>query len=448
MRALSEFRSLVKLAVPLIAAQLAQIGIEVVDTLAMGRLGEQALAAGALALPSILFVMIICIGIMAGQGILVARAFGADDDDDIREKLAAGLQLALLLSIPSIILLLAMPRLMILIGLDPLSVDYVSQYIRLFVFAYPCILVFISLRELLNALNHPTVVTLTSTIAIPLNIFGNWVFGFGKLGVTAMGISGIALATVFTNILMITLLFGYIASHSQLQHFLPGRKILLPRWAALKEIFALGLPIGLQGFSEVSLFSVTAILMGYFGEAALAAHQISMQCITITFMFFLGISQATSIRLNQCLGAKDYSAARHNIVLGLLLSLLISLVTAGLYWGYPKDVADLYVNTTLRNHTEIIEYSIQFLAIAGVFQMLDALQVTATGVLRGFKDTKVPALLGVSSFWMFGLGSGAYLAFAQSQGSTGLWWGIAIGVGASATLLLIRVWMMMKRMLL
>lgn len=442
-----QFRPMMKLALPLVAAQLAQVGVEVVDTLFMGRMGGKTLAAGALAIPSILFILIVCIGIIGGMGILIARAYGEKNDAQVKEMFSAGLQLSLWLSLPSILLLALIPKLLLSMGQDPTIIEVLSTYINIILLTYPAMLLFIVLREYLNALNHPNVIMVVSVIAIPLNALGNWLLGFGKFGLPNLGIAGIGWATFLSQWLIVSILFLYIFLKNDLRAHLPRWQLLNKQLKPIKEIVALGLPMGLQGLFEVGLFSITAVMMGFFGQDALAAHQISVQCVTVTFVFFLGISQACSIRMNHCIGAKQYADAESSIYMGLFLNTTISIITATMYWGCPVFFANLYVDIQLPHHAAIVNHTIQFLAIAGLFQIIDALQVTASGVLRGFKDTKIPMLLGISSFWIFGLGSGYYLTFTRNIGSTGLWWGIAIGIGVSAAVLLTRVHIMIKRQL-
>ena len=179
--------------------------------------------------------------------------------------------------------------------------------------------------------------------------------------------------------------------------------------------------------------------MGYFGITALAAHQIALQCSAVVFMVPLGIAQATTIRVGQALGSKSICGAQTSVKVGMLLGLCFSLISASCFIFLPKPLIFLFLESEPSFDPRLMTLAQHFLFIAGIFQLVDVVQVLANGALRGYKDTFMPMLLGLLSYWFVGLGSGVLLAFYFGWGGVGLWWGLAIGIGVSGVVLYARL---------
>lgn len=433
-----EIREALRLSMPLMAALLAQIGMETVDVLMMGRLSTKALAAGALGSAVYLSLLIFCVGMLLAVGVLVARYHGGRKPKSISKVLWQGVYLALALSVPCILLMIVSDRLLMAIGQEPSLVALMDIYLYALAWGVPATLLFLCFREFLSGLGHPRIIMVISLIALPCNALVNYILMFGKLGFPKLGLAGIGYATSLIDWAMFITLILFIYSQKRLRRYLLMRQRQFS-WVLIQEIVKIGWPVGVMMALEIGLFSISSIFMGYFGEYSLAAHQIALQCLSLVFMLPLGIGQAAGILVGHALGAKDPEKAKRMVYINLAIGQIIAVFTALIFFIVPQFLIGLYVNLQ-RVNPQVINLGVNFLFLAALFQFGDALQVIANGALRGYKDTFIPMLLGLLSYWIIGLGSGYYLAFVRGWQGVGLWCGLAIGITISGLLLFCRLY--------
>ncbi|MCZ6769049.1 MAG: MATE family efflux transporter, partial [Acidobacteria bacterium] len=197
----------------------------------------------------------------------------------------------------------------------------------------------------------------------------------------------------------------------------------------------IGWPIGVTLGLEVGLFSFTALLMGLFGTAVLAAHQIAIQCASYAFMVPLGLSMAVSVRVGQATGRRDLPGARRAGYVGMWLGASFMMISAICFWAFPRSIISLFLDVESALNREVVLTATVLLSLVAVFQIFDGLQVTAAGALRGLKDTRIPMLIAVISYWFVGLTSGYVLGFQLDFEGVGLWWGLVLGLTTAALLL-------------
>lgn len=298
---------------------------------------------------------------------------------------------------------------------------------------------YIALREFITAISKPRIVIAISLSAIPLNALGNYILMFGKLGLPALGIFGVGLATALVDLLMFLALALYITFHPHFREYKIFR-FERPHWDILSKIIRIGLPVGINFGIEEGLFMVVGLLMGYLGVVALAAHQIAIQCMTVAIMIPIGIAQATAIRVSQSMGAHHNT---ENILgrayIGIFCGIILSFIAATIFWLFPYSLATSFLDPNISANKPVIALAIKLLAIAALFHIVDAVQLITNGALRGLQDTFAPMLFGLISFWIIGIGSGYIMAFKLKMGAAGLWWGLALGVTVSAILLQVRL---------
>ena len=213
-----------------------------------------------------------------------------------------------------------------------------------------------------------------------------------------------------------------------------------PDWAAFRSVFALGLPIGLTLVAETGMFTGANVLMGWFGAEPLAAHGIALQIAGLTFMVHLGISNAATIRVGTAHGTGDAQGLRLAAIAAILLSVGFALIPMAAFLTIPETLTGLYLNPADPRAPQIVALAASLMLYAGLFQLADAMQAIALGLLRGVQDTRVPMVLAVVSYWLIGLPAGWLLAFPLGLGPPGLWLGLLIGLMAAAGLLMSRFW--------
>lgn len=435
---LIEARQLLLLALPLITAALAQMGMEIVDTLMMGRLGPEALASGSLGSAIFLFLLVVSIGVVTAVGVLVARHIGAGEIHAATKVFHQSVWLVLVLSVPVIGVMWYVSKFLLAIGEQPDIVVGTQAFLHGLAWGVFPALGFFALREFVSAVSQPRVIMIVSIAAIPLNALANYVLMYGKLGFPAWGIAGIGYASSLIEWLMFIALVSYVFWHSTFTGYRVFRQFEPPKWSIVKEIFNLGLPVGILYGFETGMFSIATVMMGYFGVQSLAAHQIALQSLSVAFMPSMGFSQATAVRVSQALGANNRGKAKRAAYVGIFLSLVSASIMAICFWLFPKPIIALFINIRKAHNQSVIYLATAFLGICAIFEMLDALQVIMTGILRGLKDTVTPMLLGLLSYWCVGLGAAYWLAFRFKLEGTGIWWGLAIGITVSAALLVWR----------
>jgi MATE family multidrug resistance protein len=427
-----EVRACLHLAIPLAAAQLSQAATNFFDTVMMGLLGSQILAAGALGAISFTTLILIGTGIVSAVGALAATAFGAENLQRVRQIASQGLWLSAIFSIPIVLLLWNLGALLQHLGQEPDTARLAQTYLRPIAWGYPAAIGFAVLKNIISALNRPRLVMVIMVGGVLLNVTANYVLMFGKLGFPALGLAGIGWASTLTFWAKFLAIAGFVQFNPDWTSYriFSGwyrcdRKIL---W----ELVQLGSPIGILFAVESGLFAATAYLMGYLGTVTLAAHQIAIQTAAITFMVPVGISYATTMRVGQMQGRNDPDGARRAGYVGIALGAAFMGAMAILIWSFPAGIVAIYLDTSNPENAPVVELAISLLGVAAIFQLFDGIQVTAAGALRGLKDTRVPMWIGFFSYWGIGMGSGYLLGLHFGWGGVGLWLGLAFGLATAA----------------
>ena len=426
-----ELISALKLSLPMAGAQLAQVSLSFIDALMCGRLGASALAGAGLGTAAFAMILLPLLGIINAVSPLVAQAHGAEDPEGVRQNMRQTLILACGLGLIGILLLSWTPALLRWMEQPPELIAIAKSYLDAARWSLLPAFLVAGLRGTLDALSRPRIGLLVSLSAIGINIVCNWAFMFGHLGFPDLGVAGTGWATTLVNLWMLLLLICYL----DLDPSLKTRHLLRGKWrietAYCTEILRIGTPICFGIMAEVWLFCGLSFLMGKLGSTALAAHQIALNLSSLTFMFALGISNASTVRVGQALGKGDPVAARRAGATGMLLGMAI-MSTAGLsFWLAPRLYISAFLDLNDPANAAVIGLAILLLRLATLFQIFDALQVTSQGALRGLKDTFIPMLIGFACYWLIGFGGGVVLAFQFKMGATGLWWGLILGLSSA-----------------
>ncbi|MBE9031249.1 MATE family efflux transporter [filamentous cyanobacterium LEGE 11480] len=433
-----EIQASITLTIPLAASQLAQAATGFVDTIIMGWLGPNTLAAGGLGAAIFMTCYVGGLGIITGVIPLIAQAHGAQNKPRIRQLTAQGLWLSLFIAIPVMWLLTRAEIIMQWIGQSPAITQPAQTYLNILTGAYFPAIAFIMLRGVVSSIGAPRAPMVIALGGLSFNIIANYVLAFGKLGFPALGLQGVAIASVMNYWGIFLALLLYIFWHRQLKHYHLFAKLKELNLPLLRELLHLGLPIGVSFTTEAGLFSVTTFLMGLISTEILAAHQIVFQTTAIIFMVPLGMSYATTIRVGQWLGSNDHTGIARSAYVGMFLSVSFMLLMATGILLFPTAVIGLYLDLSQPDNAALIPIVSPLLRVAALSLILDGVQTTAAGALRGLQDTKIPMFLSFTAFWIIGLGSGYILGFRLGWGGVGLWSGQAIGVATAALLFVSR----------
>jgi multidrug resistance protein, MATE family len=429
----AEFRATLRLALPLVFAEIGWMAMGIVDTIMVGRLPNSAVAIGATGLGQSLYhsVVIFGGGLLLGLDTFVAHAYGREDLADARHSLINGLFIALVLTPLLMFAVSFWPALMQRFGISVELVGPMRPFLRALNWGTLPLLMYFTLRRYLQAVNvvNPIMFALISANAV--NAFGNWVLIYGHLGFKAMGITGSGWSTCIARIYM-ALVLAITLIYQESKRKMPGwtgmARIELQRISALLR---LGAPAASQILLEIGAFAAATALCARLGAVPLSGHEIALNCAAFTYMVPLGISSAAAVRVGQQLGRGDPIAAHRAgwsaIVLGAGF-----MTSAGLVFvSVPKFIARMF-----SPDPTVIRVGATLLLVAAAFQLFDGVQTVATGALRGTGDTRTPMLANLIAYWLIGLPLGYFLCFRVGWGALGVWLGLCIGLILIGTALL------------
>ena len=433
-----ELRSLVRLALPIVAVQVGLMLMGVVDTLMVGRVSAAALAAVALGNLYFFGIAIFGMGVLFALDPVISQAVGARDEGAVARGLQRGLILALGLALLALIPLLIVEPVITILRQPPDVIPLAAGYVHAATPGLPAFLAFVVLRQTLQAMDRVRPIVVAILAANVVNAVLNWMLVFGHVGMPALGPIGTGWASTLSRWFMLVVLL--VLTTRRLGPYLrpAGREVV--RLKPLGRMLRLGVPIGAQFQLEMGAFAAVALLMGWLGTAQMAGHQIAINLASLTFMVPVGIAQAGSVRVGQAVGRGDPGAARIAMKSALIAGASFMAVTGLLFLTLPGPLTALYTD-----ELEVITVAVALIPVAGVFQVFDGLQVVAAGVLRGIGDTTAPFVANLLAFWLIGIPISLWLGFRTPAGPVGLWWGLVAGLAAVAFFLLARIRVRMRR---
>lgn len=436
-------KPLMVLMLPILGTQLAQTGMGVVDTLIAGLAGTLDLASIAVGSSIWLPIVLFEAGIMVALTPMVAHAKGAKNKQLSAHYLQQGIYLGLVIGLVAMtIMLLGTRPLMALMeiseDIQSITVDYLF-YIAL---ALPAVAIHQAFRSYNEAVHLTKPVTVIAFAGLLLNIPLNLVFVFGFGPIEAMGGPGCGLASLIVFYLMTIAIWVFTSLSKHHQKVKPLQNFTAPNIKTIGNISAVGLPIGLAIFAEVSLFCIIALFIAQLGPVVVAAHQITLNITTVTFMVPLSLATALTVRVGHELGRNQPVAAKQAWVNAIQINLIFALFNASILFFLGGALASLY-----SQDQHVLSLAVLLMMHAAVFQISDSIQVGAAGALRGYKDTMVTLAISIVSFWFVGLPLGYYLGLSHvaPMGAAGFWVGLIVGLSVNAVLLLSRLYYVSRK---
>ena len=428
------------LGLPLVATHVARMMIGVIDTVMVGRYGVDPLAALVLATSYFFILMILGSGYALGLMGLIATARARRDEVQVRRSTRMAMWLSVIHAALVAPILWWSGQILIALGQEPAIAALAQEWLRVMLFAMPAVLCAMALNSFLAALGRPNAVLIVTLAGLPVNAALNWVLIWGSLGAPELGVTGAALASATVNWLQLAALLLLAVSLPEARPYHLLQRLWRADWPAARHVFALGLPIGLTLVAESGMFTSTYIMMGWLGTVPLAAHGIALQIASLTFMVHLGISNAATIRVGTAHGNGDAAGLRRAALAAIILSVGFALLAMTAFLAIPRVLTGLYLNAADPQAPAIVALAAVLMVYAGLFQLVDAMQAIALGLLRGVHDTRVPMVLAVVSYWLIGLPAAWLLAFPLGFGPPGLWLGLLVGLSFAAALLMARFW--------
>ena len=427
-----DIRALLRLALPMVAAQVGLMSLGVVDVIVVGHVSADALAGVSLGNLYVFALAVFGMGTLWALDPIVSQAMGAKDMDGVALGIQRGLILSTLLGLGLTVLCLPAGAIFKMLRQPAEAVPGAAGFVWVSAFGMVPLLLFSTLRQSLQAMKQTRTVVLTILLGNVINLFFNWVFVFGHLGARPGGAAGSALSSVIGRWIMLAALL-YLSRHGLGPHLRPWRRQAFERAPLLRTI-RIGLPIGAQSSIEFIMFAVISVLAGWFGAEAIGGHQVAISLASLTFMVPAGVGSAAAVLVGHAIGEGDLPHARRVATSALGVAAAFMACSALVLLAMPQVFARLYTNVP-----GVIALATVLLPIAGIFQVFDGVQVVASGVLRGAGDTRAAMFANLPGFWLIGLPVSLWCGFPMHLGVVGLWWGFVAGLAAVAFFLVLRV---------
>jgi MATE family multidrug resistance protein len=441
----TQIKNTLNLAVPLIIVLMVQKGLQLISTYMMGLLGADELAAAAVSTTAYMVVIVVALGIQNASGVLMAHALAAHKKQEFIQFLHHGFYCNLFLFIPFMVLIWLLPELFLKLKQPLLIVNLSRDYLHAVIWGFPAILGFMLLREFIAVIKLLRIILVVSIIILPINFILSYLLTFGSFGLPRLAISGVGYAGALTEWIMFFSILFYLLKHPALSEFEGFKKFSPLNFQVIKKIFYLGLPLSINFFIDLFLFTLVAILMAYLGIEVLAGHQIAFQSVAFAYMFPLGISFAISILVAQAVGSENFAVLNKIIWVGIGIGTLFTIIISILFIFFSNVIIGIFIHPWEKNYATVEFYARIFLGLGCLFIFFDMLQGIIWGCLRGFKDTFIPMVSAFVFYVLVGLGLGYWLAFRMHMGGVGLWIAVICAFFLQSLFLALRLIFVIKK---
>ncbi|RDS83293.1 MATE family efflux transporter [Dyella psychrodurans] len=430
-----EILATVRLALPLMLAQLAAIGSNVIDAVLAGHVSAHVLGAVAVGASIWSLAIVSGIGMMMSVPPFISQLDGAGRRHEVGEVFHQAIWLALGMGVLLWFAVRHAEPLIKMIGVSPSLYIDVGEFLRAISWGAPALTCYFALRGLSEGLSMTRPSMYFSFGGLFVLVPLGYIFMFGKLGLPPQGARGCGIATA-TVLWLEMLAFGvYVMCHRNYHGLGLFTRFERPNRQRIGALVHIGLPMAITLLAEAGLFVAAALLIGTMGEDMVASHQVALNVASLFFMIPLGLAMAITVRVGNAVGRGDAAGVRYAGFCGIGLTLLTQFVSAGFMLGMPHVIASLYTHDKT-----VVALAAQLLVLAGFFQFSDGIQVASNGALRGLKDTRVPMAITLFAYWLVGMPIGWWLAFHAKLGARGIWMGLIAGLSMAALLLFVRFW--------
>ncbi len=422
-----QIKPMMVLAVPIIITQAGQMLMGLVDSFMVGKISAVAIGSVTLGTSIFFIFSIFSLGLLSGLDFFIASNLGSGNLEEAHRWKLQGFYMAIIISVPLTILNYYIADHLTMFGVPNIIAVGTRSFLQIYNLSLTPFLMFIALRQYLQATGYSKWVTWVMVTANISNLGMNWVFINGKFGFPEMGIPGSALSTLINRVLMTVALIYFSFSG---KNKAPSHHSWRIDYSYFKKLFLLGTPAALQMLFEVGVFSLSTGLASKLGAVSLAAHSIVLNIASFTFMIPLGISMAAAIRVAYYLGEKDSERSFQAGYAAFILSFCFMVCSGILLSTWGSHIIGIFTTDL-----DVIKLASKIIILAAIFQVADGIQVICTGAMRGLGETRIPAVANLIAFWIFGLPIGAWLCFKENWGLKGLWTGLALGLAIVASTL-------------
>lgn len=426
----SEFRAMLRLAAPLVGANLLQMAVFAVDVVFVARLGPEALAASSLSVSLFGLLVWSMSGLVGAASPLIAAELGQRRHAvrEVRRTVRMAGWAGLLAAFVAIGVCTLAGPVMRITGQDPGVIARAVPFMAVLMWAAIPAVLSALLRTVVATLGRPGIGTAITGMAVAINALGNWLFVFGNLGAPELGLIGSAISSVVTSVAMLAAFMLVIRFDRRLHRYRLLGRWWKPEWRRFRDVMAIGLPICCTIIAEAGIFNGAAFLMGRIGETELAAHTLALQFAAIAFQVPFGVGQAATIRVGLAFGARDNAAIALAGRVATLLGISFMALSAAVMLAFPRELLRFYIDPAAPENARMVVLAVQYMMVAAAFQLFDGAQAVGASQLRGLQDTRVPMLIAIFGYWVPGVGTAAVLGLYTDIGGLGVWIGLLVGL--------------------
>lgn len=433
-----EVKACFALALPLSLAQLIELSMVTVDTWTMGLMGSEALAGGALGYITFRFAYAIGLRVLSAVNTVSSIAFGEKQLNKLSTIVTQGFYVSLILAVPMMVILALNSQWMVFLGQEKANIISSQLYLQAILWGLPALFGFEVLRNVLTAINHPKIITIIALFNVFLNAGANYVLAFGKLGFPALGLAGIGWATTMVLWFELFAAILFILLNPQFKKYQIFQGVFRFDKTTFQEILNIGLPSGVHYLSGGGYQVVIVYLFGYFGSISLAAFQIANQVNLLIRDIIWGLGQAIIARVGQMYGKGSLSGVRRAGFVGISLGILVTIGYICIVIIGREQIVSIFLHPQTDTDIEVFQLATKFVVVIALMQVFNEIDTTSLGALRGIKDTTIPMIIGIFSYWVVGVGSAYLLAFHWHLEAIGLLIGFYLAMSVTAILLPLR----------
>ena len=446
-----EFRYNLKLASPVMLGMVGHMTVAFADNVMVGQLGAAELAAVSLGNSFFFLAMSLAIGFATAITPIVAEADSSKNIMGVKDALKHGLILCSIMGISLYLLLMLVKPIMFKMN-QPLEVVKLAiPYLNFIALSIIPLIIFEALKRFSDGLSNTKYPMYATILANVINITLNYLLIFGHFGFPKLGITGAAIGTLVSRIVMALFLWIIFINKEKFKQYIFNLNFKILDNSIFKKIINLGFPSALQMLFEVGIFTSAIWISGVLGKNFQAANQIAFNLSAMTFMIGVGLNVAAMIRVGNQKGLADFISLRRIAFSIFLLVILIEIVFAFMFFTLRDWLPTLYLDTgniaKIIENQEVIMIASELLIIVALFQIFDGLQVVILGALRGMQDVKIPTLMTFIAYWLIGFPICYYLGLYTPLKSTGIWIGLLSGLASASIMLYIRFNYLTKKLI-
>lgn len=422
---IEESKKLSGIAGPLILSSFVSMGVSIIDLVMMSWIGPKALAAGAIVSDYYSVFFYFFVGIIASSTALLSHAVGAQNIIAIKKIIHNAVLVAVIGGVLGLLILRNTDSALQLLRIENQLVILGQPYAQIMGYTFFAMLGVNLIHYFLSAHGKTRIIFYASIFALPLNALGNYVLMFGKLGFPEMGLAGAGWSSFFAATVMFSVLFSYLIFHGYTRKYSIFSKLSFDL-NTTKDIFRIGLPIGVSSLGEMGVFLLVTVLMGRFGAEAVAAHIVALRIAGVIYAIPLGYAQAATVRIGTAIGSMQFEQIRIVFISSLSIAVGFGILYLSMIGLYRQEISMLFLDSDKATQDMLVQTAL-FLLLLAIAQPFDCLGAVGSGILRGFKDTRSIMYYSIVGFWGVSFVGGNTLAFHYGLQGTGLWLGLAGG---------------------